>query len=74
LPSDDAVDVMPAQIMAGELRKAAKHTRCWILPRACIYGIYVASRSSGADLRMRLEQRLAVAEKNAQKMGVGSAI
>ncbi len=65
--------VMPAQVMAGELRKGGEvHKVLDIAAGHGIYGISVAKQNPAAQIyACDWKNVLAVAEKNAQKMGVG---
>jgi SAM-dependent methyltransferase len=65
--------VMPAQIMAGELRKGGEaHKVLDIAAGHGIYGIFVAKQNPMAQIyACDWKNVLAVAERNAQKMGVG---
>jgi hypothetical protein len=65
--------VMPAQIMAGELCKGGEvHKVLDIAAGHGVYGIFVAKQNPAAQIyACDWKSVLAVAEKNAQKMGVG---
>jgi hypothetical protein len=65
--------VMPAQAMAGELRKGGEvHKVLDIAAGHGIYGIFVAKQNPGAQIyACDWKNVLAVAETNAQRMGVG---
>jgi SAM-dependent methyltransferase len=64
--------VMPAQLMAGELRKGGEvHKVLDIAAGHGVYGIFVAKQNPDAQIyACDWKNVLAVAEKNAQKMGV----
>jgi SAM-dependent methyltransferase len=65
--------VMPAQIMAGELRRGGEaHKVLDIAAGHGVYGIFVAKQNPSAQIyACDWKNVLAVAERNAQKMGVG---